>query len=37
MVGLANGEIVLVPFRRAVKQNKEVDLSLLDLARILSV
>jgi len=37
MVGLSNGEIVLVPFRRAVKQNKEVDLSLLDLARILSV
>ncbi len=37
MVGLSNDEIVLVPFRRAVKQNKEVDLSLLDLARILSV
>lgn len=37
MVGLSNDEIVLVPFRRAVKQNKDVDLSLLDLAKILSV
>ena len=37
MVGLSNDEIVLVPFRRAVKQNKKVNLLHLDLAKILSV
>jgi 6-phosphofructokinase 1 len=37
MVGLSNNEIVLVPFRRAVKLHKDVDHSLVELARILSV
>ncbi|MCE5346223.1 MAG: 6-phosphofructokinase [Bacteroidales bacterium] len=37
MVGLMNGEIVLVSFRRAVKLDKDVDHNLIDLARILSV
>lgn len=37
MVGITNGEIALVPFRRAVKLDKEVDRNLIDLARILSV
>jgi 6-phosphofructokinase 1 len=37
MVGIMNGEITLVPFRRAVKQNKDVNRSLVDLAKILSV
>lgn len=37
MVGIANGEIVLVPFRRAVKLHKDVNHSLVELARILSV
>lgn len=37
MVGLLNGEITLVPFRKAVKLNKDVNHSLVDLARILSV
>jgi 6-phosphofructokinase 1 len=37
MVGISNGEIVLVPFRKAVKLDKTVDHNLIDLARILSV
>lgn len=37
MVGISNGEISLVPFRKAVKLHKDVDHSLVDLARILSV
>ena len=37
MVGIMDGEITLVPFRRAVKLNKDVNHSLLDLAKILSV
>lgn len=37
MVGLANGEITLVSFRRAVKLHKDVDRNLIELARILSV
>jgi 6-phosphofructokinase 1 len=37
MVGISNDEIVLVPFRRAVKLHKDVDRNLVDLARILSV
>lgn len=36
MVGLQNGEIVLVPFRKAVKLNKDVNHDLVELARILS-
>jgi 6-phosphofructokinase 1 len=37
MVGIANGEIVLVPFRKAVKLHKDVNHDLVELARILSV
>jgi 6-phosphofructokinase 1 len=37
MVGIANGEISLVPFRKAVKLHKDVDHNLVDLAKILSV
>jgi 6-phosphofructokinase len=37
MVGISNGEIVLVPFRRAVKLHKDVNHSLVELAKILSV
>ncbi len=37
MVGISNGEITLVPFRRAVKLHKDVDHNLIELARILSV
>lgn len=37
MVGISNGEITLVPFRRAVKLHKDVNHSLVELAKILSV
>jgi len=37
MVGLVNNKITLVPFRKAVKLNKNVDSSLLELSKILSV
>jgi 6-phosphofructokinase 1 len=37
MVGLTNDEIVLVPFRKAVKLHKDVDHNMVELARILSV
>jgi 6-phosphofructokinase 1 len=37
MVGISNGEITLVPFRRAVKLHKDVNHNLVELARILSV
>jgi len=37
MVGLVNNEITLVPFRRAVKLHKDVNHSLVALAKILSV
>jgi len=37
MVGLQNDEIVLVPFRKAVKLNKDVNMALLELADILSI
>lgn len=37
MVGISNGEIVLVPFRRAVKLHKDVNRDLVELARILSI
>ncbi|MDR2887532.1 MAG: 6-phosphofructokinase [Bacteroidales bacterium] len=36
MVGLLNDEITLVPFRKAVKQHKDVDRSLIELSKILS-
>jgi hypothetical protein len=37
MVGIMNGEITLVPFRKAVKLHKDVNRSLVELAKILSV
>lgn len=37
MVGLVNDEITLVPFRKAVKLHKDVDRSMIELSRILSV
>jgi len=37
MVGLNNDEIVLVSFRRAIKLHKDVDRTLVELAKILSV
>jgi 6-phosphofructokinase 1 len=37
MVGISNGEITLVPFRKAVKLHKDVNHNLVDLAKILSV
>jgi hypothetical protein len=37
MVGIMNGEITLVPFRRAVKLHKDVNHDLVELAKILSV
>lgn len=37
MVGLSNGEITLVPFRRAVKLNKDVNRNLIELSKVLSV
>ena len=37
MVGIQNGEITLVPFRKAVKLHKDVNHNLLLLAEILSV
>jgi 6-phosphofructokinase 1 len=36
MVGMLNGEITLVPFRKAVKLHKDVNRSLVALAEILS-
>jgi 6-phosphofructokinase len=37
MVGILNGEITLVPFRKAVKLHKDVNHDLITLAEILSV
>lgn len=37
MVGLQNDEIVLVPFRKAVKLHKDVNRSLIDIIDILNV
>jgi 6-phosphofructokinase 1 len=37
MVGIMNGEITLVPFRKAVKLHKDVNHDLVELAKILSV
>ncbi len=37
MVGISNGEISLVPFRKAVKLHKDVNRDLVSLAEILSV
>ena len=37
MVGILNGEITLVPFRKAVKLHKDVNHDLVALAEILSV
>jgi 6-phosphofructokinase 1 len=37
MVGIANNEITLVPFRKAIKLHKDVNHSLIELSKILSV
>jgi 6-phosphofructokinase 1 len=37
MVGLQNDEIVLVPFRKAVKLHKKLNQSLIDIIDILNV
>ncbi len=37
MVGLQNDEVVLVPFRKAIKLHKDVNRSLLEIADILSI
>lgn len=37
MVGILNNEITLVPFRKAIKLHKDVNHSLVELAKILSV
>ena len=37
MVGLQNNEIVLIPFRKAVKLHKDVNRTLLEIADILSI
>ena len=37
MVGLVNDKITLVPFRKAIKLHKDVDHSLIELSKILSV
>ncbi len=36
MIGTRNGELVFVPFTKAIKHNKSVDLSDMELVRILS-
>lgn len=37
MVGIVNDEVVLVPFNKAIKNEKAVDNSLLDIVRVLSI
>lgn len=37
MVGIDNGEIVHVPFNKAIKNEKDVNRTLLDIQRILSI
>lgn len=37
MVGLQNNEVVLVPFRKAVKLHKDINRQLLDISEILSI
>ncbi|GHT34881.1 ATP-dependent 6-phosphofructokinase 2 [Bacteroidia bacterium] len=37
MVGIVNDEITLVPFTKAIKDDKPVDKTLLDVVRILSI
>ena len=37
MVGIQDNEVVLVPFRKAVKLHKDVNRELLELAKILSI
>ena len=37
MIGMRNGQIVYVPFAKAVKHNKGIDRSALDLVKILSI
>ena len=37
MVGLQNNEVVLIPFRKAIKLHKSVSRSLLEIAEVLSI
>lgn len=37
MIGVQNGKTVYVPFTKAVKHNKGIDRSDLDLVKILSI
>lgn len=37
MVGLQNGEVVLVPFRKAVKLNKAISQEMLEMSKVLSI
>ena len=37
MIGIRNGQIVYVPFAKAVKHNKGIDRGALDLVKILSI
>lgn len=37
MVGLQNGEVVLVPFRKAIKLNKAINQEMLEMSRVLSI
>ena len=37
MIGMHNGQIVYVPFAKAIKHNKGIDRSALDLVKILSI
>ena len=37
MVGVQNNEVVLVPFRKAVKLNKDINQEMLDISKVLSI
>ena len=37
MIGLSNGQIVYVPFSRAVSHDRTIDRGAVDLVRILSI
>jgi len=37
MVGLQNGEVVLVPFRKAIKLHKAINQEMLEISKVLSI
>ena len=37
MVGVVNDEVVYVPFNKAIKHEKDVNESLLDVLKVLSI